>query len=99
MRVDPHASLREQVLAHVLRGPGASDPALRAAAADGAGLPPDLRPLVEKIHAHAYRITDDDVARLRGAYDDDQLFEIIVSAALGASDKRLRAGLRALDDA
>ena len=44
-------------------------------------------------------MTDDDVARLRAKYPDDQLFEIIVSAALGASLSRLRAGLQALDEA
>jgi hypothetical protein len=69
---------------------------LRRAAADGAGLPDDLQPLVEKIHAHAYKVTDADVAAPQAAYGDDRLFEIIVSAALGASRKRLSAGLAAL---
>jgi alkylhydroperoxidase family enzyme len=96
---DPHAALRDEVLASVLRGSGESDPSIRAAAADGAGVPADLRALVEKIHTHAYGVTDDDVARLQPTYGDDQLFEIIVSAALGASRQRLLAGLAALDDA
>ena len=98
---DPHAPLRDRVLRGVLEGAGESDPALRRAAADnaGAGLPDDLRPLVAKIHAHAYRVTDADVARLQPAYGDDRLFEIIVSAALGASRRRLLAGLGALDEA
>ena len=99
MTTDPHASLRDRVLRGVLEGAGESDPALRSAAADGTGLPDDLRPLVEKVHAHAYKVTDDDVARLQPTYGDDRLFEIIVSAALGASRKRLLAGLRALDEA
>lgn len=76
-----------------------SDPALRTAAAEGAGLSPDLQPLIDKIHRHAYQVTDDDLARLRSAHDDDQMFEIVVSAALGASRRRLLAGLRMLDDA
>jgi hypothetical protein len=96
---DPYASLRDQVLQRVLDGPGASDPAVRRAAAENAGLPPDLAPLVEKIHAHAYRVTDDDLARLAAAYGDDALFEVVVSAALGASGRRLRAGLDALERA
>jgi len=45
---------------------------------------------------HAYTVTDDDLVRLQPKYGDDQLFEIIVSAALGASRKRLFAGLDAL---
>lgn len=99
MTRDPHAPLRDRVLASVLEGTGESDPAIRLAAANGAGLPPDLQPLVDKIHAHAYRVTDDDVARLQATYGDDRMFEIIVSAALGASRTRLLAGLAALDDA
>ena len=96
---DPHARLRDAVLERVLDGPGESEPALRRAAADGAGLPAELQPLVDKIHAHAYRVTDEDVARVREAYGEDRSFELIVAAALGASRARLLAGLRALEEA
>ena len=99
MTKDPHAQLRDRVVENVLRGDGQSDPALRRAAADAIAAPPELRPLIDKVHRHAYKVTDDDVARLRATYSDDQLFEIIVSAALGASLSRLRAGLEALDEA
>lgn len=99
MTDDPHARLRDQVLARVLDGPAETDPALRQAAADGVGLPDDLQPLVHKIQTHAYKVTDGDIAKLQVAWGDDRLFEIIVSAALGASRKRLLAGLRALDEA
>ena len=101
MRVtpDPHAVLRDEVLESVLRGGGESSPSIRLAAAEGVGVPVELSELVEKIHKHAYTVTDDDVARLAPKYGDDQLFEIIVSAALGASRQRLLAGLAALDDA
>ena len=93
---DPHAALRDQVLQQVLSGPGESDPAVRRAAADKKGVPADLQSLIEKVHAHAYRVTDADVAKAQATYGDDKLFEIIVSAALGASRKRLVAGLNAL---
>jgi hypothetical protein len=96
---DPHAELRGQVLNQVLQGPGESDTALRQAAALNQGLPADLESLVKKVHAHAYKVTDQDIARLQASYGDDKLFEIIVSAALGASRKRLLAGLAALEDA
>ena len=94
--IDRHAELRDKVLAQVLTGPGESDAAVRRAAAENAGLPEDLRPLVAKVHAHAYKVTDGDIARLQASYGDDKLFEIVVSAALGASRKRLMAGLDAL---
>ncbi|MBR9989151.1 MAG: hypothetical protein KFH98_05305 [Gemmatimonadetes bacterium] len=99
MSVDPHTDLRDRVLERVLEGPGMSDPAVRNAAADGTGLPDDLQPLIATIHDHAYRVTDDDVARVQAVYGDDQTFEIVVSAALGASRHRLLAGLKALEQA
>jgi len=96
---DRHAELRDSVLAQVLTGPGESDPAVRQAAANNAGLPEELRQLISKVHGHAYKVTDADIARLQSVYGDDKLFEIIVSAALGASRKRLLAGLDALAEA
>jgi alkylhydroperoxidase family enzyme len=96
---DPHAALRDHVLATLLDGPGESDSTTRRAAFAGTGVPADLQVLVEKIHGHAYTVTDDDVARLQTSYGDDRLFEIIVSAAVGASHARLTAGLEALNDA
>jgi hypothetical protein len=96
---DPHATLRDRVLQRVLDGPGESDPALRRAAADGRGVPADLQAVVDKIHRHAYKVTDEDIAELQKRYGDDELFEIIVSASLGASHARLVAGLYALEQA
>ena len=99
MIADPHAALRDRVLQQVLNGAGETDPELRTAAANGIGLPDELQPLIAKVHAHAYKVTDDDISRLKAKYDDDRLFELIVSASLGASRKRLLAGLKALDEA
>ena len=99
MTTDPHASIRDRVFASVFDGPGESDAAIRRAAADGKNVPPELAALVDKIHRHAYKVTDDDLARLRATYSEDQLFEIVVSAALGAARQRLAAGLAALEKA
>jgi hypothetical protein len=99
MITDPHATLRDRVLLRVLEGSGESPPAIRNAAAENTGLPGDLQSLIDKVHKHAYRVTDEDVARVQAVYGDDRAFEIIVSAALGASRRRLIAGLRALDEA
>lgn len=87
------------VLRSVLDSAAETDPSLRYAAAEGVGVPEDLKALVEKIHRHAYRVTDEDIEALQARYGDDRLFEIIVSAAVGASRKRLMAGLKALEEA
>lgn len=99
MNTDPHAGLRDVVLHNVLEGAGESDPALRKSVAEATSVPADLQALVDKIHRHAYKVTDDDIAHLQPKYGDDQMFEIVVSAALGASRQRLLAGLEALDEA
>ena len=79
-------------------GPGLSDAALRSQVA--AGQPPvELAVLVQKIRDHAYRVTDADVDALRGRYTEDELFELIVAAALGAAEARLKAALAALEGA
>ena len=95
---DRFRELKEATAAALLRGPGASPTELRQACARGEA-PAELRALVEKIDRHAYKVTDDDLAALRAKYSEDQLFEIIVASAFGAADRRLRAGLRALEEA
>ncbi|HEX6627017.1 MAG TPA: hypothetical protein VF105_03585 [Gemmatimonadaceae bacterium] len=97
MLTDPHEKLRELVLTRVLNSPGETEPALRQAAANGKGLPADLQPLVDKIHRHAYKVTDEDISAAQAKYGDDKMFEIVVSAALGAANQRLQAGLKALN--
>ncbi len=99
MTSDPYAEDRDAVFRTVFDGPGESDPAVRNAAAEGTGAPSDLESLIDKIHRHAYKVTDEDIAVLQATYGDDRMFEIIVSAALGASRKRLLAGLAALGQA
>jgi alkylhydroperoxidase family enzyme len=83
---------------HILECRGAAAPDRRAAAAAGTGLEGQLGVLVDIVHRHAYRVTDDDIAALRAHHSDDELFEIIVAAAVGAARHRLDAGLRALEE-
>jgi hypothetical protein len=64
------------------------------------GTPPaDLAPLVEKVRAHAYKVTDRDLDELRDRFSEDQLFEVIVAAAFGAAEARLAAARQALEQA
>jgi hypothetical protein len=95
---DRFRELKDATAAALLRGPGASSAELRQACARGEA-PEGLRALVEKIERHAYKVTDDDLAALRATYSEDELFEIILAAAFGAADRRLGAGLRALEEA
>jgi hypothetical protein len=94
----PLAELQRATERAVLDGPGAVDPAVRRQVASG-NPPADLAVLVRKIRDHAYRVTDEDVNALRARYSEDQLFELIVAAALGAAEHRLQAALAVLEDA
>jgi alkylhydroperoxidase family enzyme len=95
---DRFAALREATAAALLRGPATTPPELRQAVSGGVP-PPELLALVEKIRRHAYEVTDADLDVLRGRYTEDQLFEIVVAAAFGASREQLAAGLGALEEA
>ena len=94
---DPHTEYRQKLVDSVLDGAGTLDPAVRRAAATGVDVPEDLRPYLDKVARHAYKVTDEDVAALLGAgYSEDQIFEATVSCALGACQHRLEAGLEAI---
>ena len=89
----------------MLDTPGHTQSALRRAAlarAEGPGgpeaeLPAPLADYIDKIALHAYRVTDDDLTTLqRAGSSEDAVFEITVSAALGAALVRLDRGLAAL---
>ncbi len=94
----------------MLNSSGVTDPSLRQAvearaaqlgggAAARAALPAGLSTLVDKVALRAFEVTDDDLAGLRRAgYSEDAIFEIVVSAELGAGLGRLARGLTALKD-
>lgn len=82
----------------VVRGPGESSAAVRAAAArgEGDGL---LGAYAKQVQVAAYRVTTDQMTALQAAHSDDVIFEVTVAASFGAAKVRLDAGLAALDAA
>lgn len=61
-------------------------------------VPDDLAAYIEKVARYAYKVTDEDVQELlRAGYTEDELFEVTLSAALGAAMARMECGLRALE--
>src|SRR6185369_11046300 len=95
---DRYVEFRNATESALLRGAGATSPLLRQAVAAGQA-PAPLVTLVEKIRSRAWSVTDEDIDALRDLYTEEQLFEIIVSAAFGASDERLQAALGELEEA
>ena len=91
-------ALQRATHAVVVDGPGSVDPSIRGRVAIGQP-PAELAVLVDKIRRHAYKVTDADVDALRARYGEDELFEVIVAAALGAAEHRLQRALAVLEDA
>jgi hypothetical protein len=87
-------SLRRAIFARAVElacGPAA------APGQSGQEIPEELRRYVDDVALQAYRITDEDVEALRRAgYSEDAVYEISVSAAVGAGLERLERGLAAL---
>lgn len=95
--MDLIAPLIARMEAAVLDGPGHLPPALRRAAATLGALPAPYAGYVEQVATQAYRLTDADVGALLAAgTSEDEVFEISVSAAVGAGMRRYRAGMAAL---
>ena len=100
----------KKLVDNFLSSPGETTSALRRAVeARGASLaggerkgkgavPEELLTYVEKVALNAYKTTDEDVEEMKSAgYSEDEIFEITLSATLGASLARLERGLALLD--
>jgi alkylhydroperoxidase family enzyme len=89
--------LHRALVARVLDGDGQAPPELRRAAFDNAGLGEPMRTLIDKVAHHAYRVTDEDVAAVRAAgLSEDQIFEIVVCAAIGQASRQYNSALAAV---
>jgi hypothetical protein len=83
-------SVKEAVLNHAAASAGIQ-------LGQGEALPNHVVLWVDKIVHHAYKITDEDVEVLKSAgCTEDQILEITVGAALGASIGRMDAALKVL---
>jgi hypothetical protein len=92
--------LRRAVIERSLRGPGDASVADRQAAFDNRDTPASCRALLDKVARHAYKVTDEDVAGAKAAgASEDQIFELVVCAALGQATRQLDAAFAALDAA
>jgi hypothetical protein len=88
-----------QVLAQrILEGKGSASRAQRRAAFDNAEISEPLRTLIEKVAKHSHNVTDQDIAAARASgLSEDQIFEIVVCAAVGQATREYETALHALD--
>lgn len=81
----------------VVNGEGRASPDQRARAFGNAGLARPLDALLGKVATRPTQVTDADFAAARAAgFTEDELFELVICAAVGQSARLYDAGLAAL---
>jgi hypothetical protein len=84
----------------VRNGPGRASAPERARAFDNADVPSPWHELIDKVATRPTQITDADFAAARASgLSEDQLFELVICAAVGQSERQYEAGLAALAEA
>jgi alkylhydroperoxidase family enzyme len=88
---------RTAVVVRILEGDGEASRAQRRAAFDNAGLLKPLSALIDKVTSHADKVTDEDITAARASgLSQDQIFEIVVCAAIGEATRQHDTALAAL---
>ncbi|RMI28341.1 carboxymuconolactone decarboxylase family protein [Nocardia stercoris] len=96
-RTEEFAALRRHLVSRVLDGPGSTPAQLRAGAFGNTVATEPLGRFIMLVADNSAQLTDADFATLSAAgYTDDQLFEIVVCAALGAANRQYDAARAAL---
>jgi hypothetical protein len=100
MPTEDKRSIHQLLVNRILQGPGRAPADQRARAFDNAELPEPLRPLLNKVATKSAQVNDADFATATEAgFTDDQLFELVICAAVGQSTRQYEAGLAALAEA
>jgi hypothetical protein len=91
---------RAALMARILEGPGRASHAQRRAAFDNIRLAEPFRTLIDTVAKHAFKVTDQDIATARASgLSEDQIFELVVCAAIGQATRQYDAALAALETA
>jgi alkylhydroperoxidase family enzyme len=93
-------SLHSSLVAQVLEGEGRASRDIRRAAFDNEGLAEPVRTFVDKVAHSARMVADTDIGTLRKAgLSEDQIYEIVVCAAIGQATRQYQNALAALSAA
>jgi hypothetical protein len=91
---------RNALVKRILEGDGKAPPCERRAAFNNSDLAEPTATLVDKVAKHAYQVTDGDIAAAKiSGLSEDQVFEIVVCAAVGQATRQYDAAIAALQTA
>ena len=89
---------REALITQILEGDGTASRAQRRAAFLHTGLAGPLNTLIDKVIDQADRVTDEDITAAKASgLSEDQIFEIVVCAAIGQAARQHDTALAALE--
>jgi hypothetical protein len=92
------ATARTALITRILDGAGRASPAQRRAAFENTGLAEPLRTLIHKVAHDAHKIVDADIAAVRqSGLSEDEIFELVVCAAIGQASRQYDAAMAALE--
>jgi alkylhydroperoxidase family enzyme len=88
------------LVVRVLEGDGKAPRDQRRAAFDNAGLSGPLHTLINKVAEQPSQVTDQDVAAVKASgLAEDEIFELVVCAAVGQATRQYENALEALAEA
>jgi hypothetical protein len=98
--VELQPAAHQAVVTHVLEGEGSAPRAQRRAAFDNAVSGEPLHGLISAVAEQPTGITDDDFAAVKSSgLSEDQVFELVVCAAVGQATRQYKSALEALSAA
>jgi len=97
---DKKRALHRALVDRVLNGENRASAQHRARAFRNEGLSPALDALIGKVATRPTQVTEADFAAAKASgFSEDQLFELVICAAVGQSARLYEAGLAALAEA
>src|ERR1700722_8296883 len=91
---------QKALASRILEGEGKASSSDRRAAFNNSGLAEPAATLVDKVAKNAYRVTDEDIGpAMDSGFNEDQVFEIVVCAAIGEATRQYDTALASLEAA
>ena len=91
---------QRMLVRRILEGDGKASPSERRAAFNNSGLAEPVGTLVDRVAKQAYKVTDEDIEAAReSGLSEDQIFEIVICAAIGQSARLYDTAFAALEAA
>ena len=92
--------IHERLVRRLLSGEATTSPQDRAGAFHRADLPEPLDRLMAEVARGRAHVSDDDITLAKTAgFSEDQIFELVICAAVGAATRQYETGLAALSRA